>query len=124
MKKLEFVKKKDIIIIGALLLIALVVFLVSLTLRNKGSVHAEIMLGSTVILNVELNKAGTIAVPGRPNVKLEIKDGAIGFIHSDCPDQVCVHTGFLKSAGDFAACLPNNVLLFIKGDNGADTVTK
>ena len=37
---------------------------------------------------------------------------------SDCPDQVCVNTGKLYKAGQYAACLPNGfVLKIVSEDN-------
>ena len=41
------------------------------------------------------------------------KDGSIAFEESDCPDRVCIHAGRLKTAGQFAACLPNGIVMKI-----------
>ncbi|MBI4712834.1 MAG: NusG domain II-containing protein [Planctomycetes bacterium] len=40
----------------------------------------------------------------------------VHILHSDCPAQVCVHTGWIKNIGETIICLPNKVLLEIKGD--------
>ncbi len=42
---------------------------------------------------------------------IEIKDGQARFIDSPCEAKICIHAGWLKQNGDFAACLPNGVSL-------------
>ena len=37
--------------------------------------------------------------------------GKVRVASSDCPDQICVHTGWLTSAGQTAVCLPFKVVL-------------
>ena len=51
------------------------------------------------------------SLPSIPYVIFEVSDGQIAFIKSDCPDQICVRTGFLNHPGLMAACLPNNLIL-------------
>lgn len=38
------------------------------------------------------------------------------FVSSDCPDQVCVHTGKLGQGNRSAACLPNRILIALSKD--------
>lgn len=38
-------------------------------------------------------------------------DGGVRVAASDCPDQYCVRRGVCRKAGDFAACVPNKVIL-------------
>lgn len=40
------------------------------------------------------------------------KDSA-RFVHSDCPDKLCVQSGPVEKPGDWAACLPNQVFIYI-----------
>lgn len=35
---------------------------------------------------------------------------------SPCPDQVCVQFGWLQFHDDFAACLPNSMIVVLEGD--------
>jgi len=37
---------------------------------------------------------------------------------SPCDNQTCVASGLLSRQGQWAACLPNNVLLMIRGEGG------
>ncbi len=46
---------------------------------------------------------------------VEVNNGRIRFASSPCRTQVCVHSGWLTSAGEFAACLPNRISLTLLG---------
>lgn len=43
--------------------------------------------------------------------RIEWKDGKIRFAEADCPDQVCVRSGWLGKRGKLAACLPGGLVL-------------
>jgi len=64
------------------------------SLAENRDLHIEGPLGETVI---------------------QIRDGHAGFIHSDCPDQLCVQMGDIENSGEWAACLPNQVFILIEG---------
>lgn len=46
---------------------------------------------------------------------IETGNGRARFISSPCIGQVCVHTGWLKTAGEVTACLPNRISLQLLG---------
>ena len=46
---------------------------------------------------------------------IQITEGKAAFIHSDCDDNLCVHMGQISESGEWAACLPNEVFLYIDG---------
>ena len=46
-------------------------------------------------------------------IHLEVKDGAIAFVDSPCPDHLCENYGWLSREGDWAACLPARASLTI-----------
>lgn len=49
---------------------------------------------------------------------VEVKDGQIRMKSSDCPDQVCVLTGYITKPGQTVICLHHRVLIEIKAVNG------
>ncbi|MHB8962552.1 MAG: NusG domain II-containing protein [Saccharofermentanales bacterium] len=49
-----------------------------------------------------------------------IKGGKIRFFKSDCPNQVCVNTGFISVSGQIAACVPAGVLARVAGMQAED----
>jgi hypothetical protein len=48
---------------------------------------------------------------------IEVHDGHIRFIDSPCSGKQCVHSGWLKHDGEFAACLPNLISISLSGPN-------
>ncbi len=115
----ELFSKKDFIIIVLLCLIALLIFL--FLPREKGerveiSVNGKAVFSAPLATDFEktLNCGVTIICDGK----------SAYFIHSDCPDKVCIKAGKLSMSGEWAACLPNGVVLKIVGKDGkADTVS-
>ena len=48
---------------------------------------------------------------------IETSNGRIRFVSSPCTTQVCIRSGWLTHAGEFAACLPNRISLTLVGKN-------
>lgn len=46
-----------------------------------------------------------------------IKDKSIGIIDSDCPDKICVKSGFISQPGEISVCLPHKLMIEIKNTN-------
>jgi hypothetical protein len=44
--------------------------------------------------------------------------GRIRFEKADCPDKVCVQTGWISRPPQVAACVPGHLLLRVLGDSG------
>ena len=67
-----------------------------------------------------LDAAETITVSGPlGDTVVEIQNGAAYFVSSPCANQSCVAAGSLHSPGQWAACLPNKVMLYIEGNSSA-----
>jgi len=67
----------------------------------------------------------TVAVSGPLGETIIRIYGGYAWVESSpCKNQTCVASGFVKRQGQWAACLPNNVLLIIQGteDEDVDTV--
>lgn len=68
----------------------------------------------------------TFTIEGKNGITLsvEIDGGRVRVAHSDCPDQVCVHSGWLSKNGQTAACVPAGVSVrVIGGSQEVDGVT-
>lgn len=83
------------------------------TVRVDGVVERRVDLGTDQIFKVG-------------DVTLQVKDGAIAFIESDCPHKECIRAGWLKIPGASAACLPNRVSVTIEGESegGVDAIAE
>ena len=123
MEERVFFKKKDLIIVAvSFLTMFLVGFLQDSVLGTK----AEIIYDGEVVETLSLNKNLSISYNAHPEIVFEVLDSKIRFHSSDCPDKICVNTGFIQYLGESAACLPNKMIIrIIKGaENPVDAVSK
>lgn len=48
-------------------------------------------------------------------VVIEIRDGAARFAEAGCRNRICVLTGWIEGTGEIAACVPNGMVLLLRG---------
>ena len=70
--------------------------------------------------DLEFDVAGPLGM-----TRIEIKNRAVRVVDSPCRDKLCVHMGWLRSGGQWAACLPNRVFVSINSaeKDGIDAST-
>ncbi len=58
-------------------------------------------------------------------LRVEVKAGRVRVAESDCPHQLCVRRGWISRAGQVVVCVPNRVLIEIRGTDagGIDAET-
>ena len=85
--------------------------------NESGSLNAQIIKDGKLLFEVSLND-----IAGQKEYLLDDGDviiiaekGQIKFLESDCPNQICVYTGWIYRANQIAACLPNRILVKIVG---------
>jgi len=97
---------------------AVVLMLVLSVPKNEsGDVKALVSQDGKILYEIDLN-----AVEGQKEYLVDGGDviiiaetGKIRFLESDCPNQICVFTGWIHRTNQIAACLPNRVLIKIVG---------
>ena len=47
-------------------------------------------------------------------VHLQVRDGAVAFLDSQCPDHVCEAFGWLSEPGQWASCVPAGVMVTVE----------
>ena len=74
-----------------------------------------------------VNSTETVLVRGPlGDTVIEIRNGAARITASPCSGQTCITAGAVYAPGQWAACLPNRVMLYIDKDNnetGIDATT-
>lgn len=55
-----------------------------------------------------------IVLPGKYHEIIEVEKGRIRFKQADCPDKICVNTGWLNEPGEVAVCMPNRAVVKIE----------
>jgi hypothetical protein len=121
-------KPADIIII--LLALALIVFCAHtayLQPEGRTSVFIRVQDNESVFY-MDNNKDETIVLKGQiGNTIVRIENGRAWIDSSPCENQTCVATGAIFRAGQWAACLPNSVLIMMQsnlaGDKDVDAIT-
>lgn len=83
--------------------------------RTSGET-ALISIGLDIHEEVALTEDRRLTVKGHlGDSVIQIRDGQIRFIDSPCPGRYCVHMGWIDRTGEVAACLPNGVVIEVRG---------
>ncbi len=120
---MKFLKKSDIILVLSILIIGISSMVIYKYIFADKPVRAEIYYKTELIKTLELTKGKDVhfTIPQNKNVVFHLEpDGSICFEKSDCPDKICVKTGKLNTAGQTAACLPNEIFIKIVPQAGHD----
>ena len=108
--------KKDLLLVLVLLLIAAVMGGFFLLQDSDHNIAALSIDGRYVEL-FDLKKAENQLIDLREKydvpVILEIRDGAIRFRESVCPDHLCENYGYISRVTETAVCMPNRTVLTI-----------
>lgn len=137
-----FIKKADIWLISAVLVIALLILLVFRLNRTQGS-YAKVSGDSMVIMQIPLVQSEakyylmTESIQHEPLYSIEelsaeewlniqrpseyynvilCQDGEVRMIESNCPDQICVHHSAVSATGENIICLPHKIVIEIISD--------
>ena len=107
-------------LVGDWLIIALSLVLVIALFQNlwhgERAAKLRIRQGDAIYATLSLDQERTLDIHGPlGNSRIVIHQGQVRFERSPCPNQYCVHQGWLKRAGQVAICLPNQVSLELLG---------
>lgn len=116
MERKHFFLARDLTIMTLILIFAVLLGLYVRSQAGQPS-FAEVSLHGELVARLPLDEDAELEVPGTA-VVIQVKDGKAAFVFSDCPDQICVHAGWLSRAGASTACLPNGVALQIMAEEG------
>lgn len=118
---MKFFKKADLIVIAVLLAASAAGFAAYRFFYVKASPKAEIYYDSSLVQTVDLGAGADkrFSIPQNKNVVFHVtSDGKIRFEESDCPDKICIRTGWIGTVGESAACLPNRIIVKIVPGSG------
>lgn len=116
----KLITKNDIIMLTVFVLV--VVFAFVFKNISDENLIAEIYFDGEIIDTVNLaekeEKVITTGVNGETVIRAD--KGRIYFLSSCCEDKICVESGLLEKNGDFASCLPEKVVVKIKGEKDSN----
>ncbi len=115
-------KKKDIYLIGGIVIAAVIFFMIVHFVIQKDGAVAVIRVDGKIMKELSLSKNTTVTVAGYEGGEniVVVEQGAVYMQEADCPDKICVHTGKISKVGETIVCLPHRVVVEIrKGMCGA-----
>ncbi len=108
--------KKDLLLILVLLLIAAVMGGIFLLMEDDQPI-AGLSIDGRLVELYDLSAEDDRLIDLREDynipVILEIKDGAIRFRESVCPDHLCENYGYISKVTETAVCMPNRTVLTV-----------
>ena len=95
--------------------------------RHRGT-EVRIVRDGSVLYSFDLAAAKDqtfdIEYKGSVNT-IQIEDGKIRVLKADCPDNTCVHMGWLESGSLPIVCLPNHLIIqFADAEGDVDAVSR
>lgn len=109
-------KKRDIILISVILVVA-IASLAVIKLTEKEGAMVTVSVNGETVAEYRLDKDGEYSLNGGTN-KLKIQNGEAWMIDADCPttgDTKCTHQGKISKTGQKITCLPNRLVVTIVG---------
>jgi len=106
-------KKRDIILILSVLLIAAALFLV-VELTKEDGAGVVVKVDGNKIAEYSLSENATYELNGGTNI-LVIENGKAYLSDANCPDKLCVHQGKISRTGEVITCLPNKLTVTVFG---------
>ena len=104
------------LVILGLVVVACLACAALLALRATPGTRAQILQNGQLLREVRLSEDTefTLSAPGGSNT-VTVRDGRICVSHATCPDQVCVKQGWIHTDATPIVCLPNGLVIQIKG---------
>lgn len=111
-------QKGDIFAIVAVILLAILMFVLFLPGESRGAVCAEIYRDGELLQTVPLDQDQEFVLTGTYNNTVTVRDGQIAVTESDCPGTDCVSCGWIGSSGRSIVCLPNGIEIRVVSESG------
>ncbi len=121
---MEQKKKNDIILIGAILVLALLAY-VGMTLFQGANTHdaeAVVLIDGVEYGSFPLDTdvLERIELPDGSYNVLEIKEGKADVTEASCPDGICVNHRAVSRQKQSITCLPNKLVVEIRNGEASD----
>lgn len=115
MKKQSFFRRADLLLIAAVTIVCMFLFW---PFGETEPVQAVLYSGGLEIDRIllsDVNEPYTLTLGEHPQATVRVEKGRIRYLSADCPDGLCVKSGWLSRPGDTAACLPARTVIAIEG---------
>jgi hypothetical protein len=114
-------KKRDLILIGAILAIALVAFAIVQMLSEDGA-YVSVRIDGKEVATYSLSIDGEYALNGGTNI-LKIENGEAWMLDANCPTRGqtrCTAQGKISKTTESITCEPNKLVVIVRGGEMPD----
>lgn len=106
----------------------LIILCLGLVITKTGGKRVSVSVDGAEIISFSLDDDLVYEINGYNGGRnvLVIKDGVAYLSEASCPDHLCMNMGKIKNVGQSVICLPNRVVVAIKGNSADaeyDTIT-
>lgn len=109
--------KRELFLAGAVLLAALLIFILNQAVHSRPAAFLEISVDGTVIQTLDLHKDQEYTVEnGAGGVnRFMIRGGRAWVTEASCPNKICMDQGQVSQDGEMIVCLPNRMTARVMG---------
>lgn len=120
------VRRADLALAGLVAAVALAAWLGG-SPGGGQALTAEVTVAGRVVMELDLQEDAVYPLEGEGfKMLVQVQDGAVRVAESDCEEQICVLTGWVRSRGGLIVCAPNRVVVLLRGggDSGPDVILR
>ena len=97
--------------------------------RNTGSHVVQIVQDGSVVREIDLSRVSgsetiVLRLPDGGSNTILVQPGRICVCEANCPDQICVHQGWLENQAAPIVCMPHRLVIQIKDGTETDGVSR
>lgn len=119
-KLLKILKIGDVLLIICICLAIIISMFVLKRPIGKGD-SVLILQDGKPVYNLSLSESRSINVKGPVGItRICIEKGQVWIADAPCPHKMCQRTGKISRAGSVIICVPNKILVEVKGDSKQD----
>lgn len=118
---MKIFKKMDLVIIVVLIIFSFIPHCIysNVVSKNNKNLYATIKVNGKVHTTIDLPVASEKRLPistDHGNNTIVINGNEIKIVDADCKDALCIKQGSISKIGKTLICLPNELIIEIKGD--------
>ena len=103
----------DKILIGAFACLVAASFAFVSALTMEGGL-VLVQVDGAIVHKTTLSETHSISVQGtHGRLTVEIREGKVAVTQAECPNHICVKTGWRSRSGEIIVCVPNNTVVRI-----------
>lgn len=112
-------RKADLLLFFGILAAAFFFLFIQNLTKEREADRVEVTVNGVFYASYSLLENRTVKIEQSEQVYnlFEIKDGSVKMLEASCPDKLCVNQKALTDSGGVIICLPNQVVIEVKGRN-------